>query len=216
MARTSSKGICAFCKAEFGKSGIARHLATCTAKPPTTGAATPFYHVVVEGRGAPMYWMHLDVPAKATLQTLDQFLRNTWLECCGHMSAFEIGGQHYASYVDPGMGDKSMRVALERVAKPGAALGYEYDFGSTTELYLRVLDTHPNTGKDIRILARNAPPAHACTTCGAPATTLCSECQMNDDAGLYCDTCADKHECDEEMFLPLVNSPRAGVCAYGT
>jgi len=26
--------------------------------------------------------------------------------------------------------------------------------------------------------------------------------------------CARSHECDHEMFLPVVNSPRAGVCAY--
>ena len=26
--------------------------------------------------------------------------------------------------------------------------------------------------------------------------------------------CADEHSCEEEMRLPVTNSPRAGVCAY--
>jgi len=57
----------------------------------------------VEGRDLPTYWMHLEVTASTTLATLDQFLRNTWPECCGYLSAFEIGGVRYT--VDAGMVD---------------------------------------------------------------------------------------------------------------
>jgi hypothetical protein len=31
---------------------------------------------------------------------------------------------------------------------------------------------------------------------------------------LLCDDCAADHEHDEEMFLPVVNSPRIGMCGY--
>jgi hypothetical protein len=31
-----------------------------------------------------IYWMHLEVAAGTTLTILDRFLRDTWLECCGH------------------------------------------------------------------------------------------------------------------------------------
>jgi len=41
--------------------------------------------------------MQVSVPANAPLRKLDKFLRHIWLECCGHMTAFEIGGDHYAS-----------------------------------------------------------------------------------------------------------------------
>ena len=41
--------------------------------------------------------MHVAVPVTAPLSKLDDFLRHTWLECCGHLSAFEIGGKRYAS-----------------------------------------------------------------------------------------------------------------------
>jgi hypothetical protein len=30
----------------------------------------------------------------------------------------------------------------------------------------------------------------------------------------YCDKCLTKHECGDEMSLPVVNSPRMGVCGY--
>ena len=64
----------------------------------------------------------------------------------------------------------------------------------------------------IKVLARNEPPVIPCTVCQKPATQLCQECDCDGGAGL-CDRCASKHECGEEMLVPLVNSPRAGVCA---
>ena len=71
------------------------------------------------------------------MATLDRFLRDTWLECCGHLSAFEIGGIRYA--VDAGldnegdMGEKSMRMQLDKVFSPGQSSSYEYDYGTTIE-----------------------------------------------------------------------------------
>jgi hypothetical protein len=29
-----------------------------------------------------------------------------------------------------------------------------------------------------------------------------------------CQACAEDHECGEDMQLPVVNSPRVGVCGY--
>ena len=46
-----------------------------------------------------------------------------------------------------------------------------------------------------------------------PATNICCHCIYDGD-GWLCDACLDKHECGEEMFLPVVNSPRVGVCAF--
>ena len=37
------------------------------------------------------HWMMLAVRPTTSLRQLDQFLRNLWLECCGHMSHFQIG-----------------------------------------------------------------------------------------------------------------------------
>ena len=230
MARQLSKGVCTFCHGEFSKSAMTRHLETCQQRAiPETKAAgrqkaqrTSKFHLVVEGRDLPMYWMHLEVSASTTLATLDRFLRDTWLECCGHLSAFEIAGVRYT--VDAGMGDdwgmgdvdeKSMRVRLEKVLRPGQTDTYEYDFGTTTELRLSVLSEREaeTKGKAIQMLARNTPPVILCSICSKVATNVCSQCIFEGE-GWLCNDCAGDHECGEEMLLPVVNSPRVGMCAY--
>jgi Plasmid pRiA4b ORF-3-like protein len=227
MARQTSKGICTFCRGEFSKSAMTRHLETCQQRASTEAKAGSrrkaqkirTFHLVVEGRDLPMYWMHLDVTASTTLATLDRFLRDTWLECCGHLSAFEIGGNRYA--VDAGLDDgwdmdeKSMRVRLDKVFSPGQSCSYEYDYGTTTELKLKVVAEREveAKGKAIEVLARNTPPVTLCEKCGKSATNVCSQC-IFDDKGWLCDDCAEEHECGEEMLLPVVNSPRVGMCAY--
>ena len=227
MARQTSKGICTFCRGEFSKSAMARHLETCEQRVSTEAKAGSrrkaqqirTFHLVVEGRDLPMYWMHLDATASTTLATLDRFLRDTWLECCGHLSAFEIGGVRYT--VDAGMDDgwgmdeKSMRVRLDKVFSPGQSCSYEYDYGTTTELKLKVLTEREADakGKAIQVLARNTAPTILCEQCGKPATNVCSQC-IFDGKGWLCDSCAEKHECGEEMLMPVANSPRVGMCAY--
>ncbi len=93
--RRTSKGKCELCGGTFGKAAMTRHLGSCRQKQvPQEGLKkTKLFHIVVEGRYLPQYWMHIEVPAKATLEDLDGFLRDTWLECCGHLSAFTIEGR---------------------------------------------------------------------------------------------------------------------------
>jgi hypothetical protein len=163
-----------------------------------------------------MYWMNLEVPADATLAELDDFLRATWLECCGHLSAFRIGGVSYAM-VDPdwGMDDLSMDVALSRVLQVGDSFEYQYDFGTTTYLTLKTVSERMGQarGKSIEILAQNEPPTTLCDRCGKAATHVCVECSWNGE-GWLCDQCGKTHGCGEDMLLPVVNSPRVGVCGY--
>jgi Plasmid pRiA4b ORF-3-like protein len=227
MARQISKGRCTFCHGEFSKSVMTRHLEKCEQRAIAEAKAgnrqkaqqTRELHLVVEGRDLPMYWMHLEIPASETLSLLDQFLRSTWLECCGHLSAFEIAGVRYAvdagMYNDWDMGEKSMRVRLDQVLTPGQICTYEYDFGTTTELKLKVVSERQAAarGKTIQILARNIPPEILCEECGKPATEVCSQC-IFEGRGWLCDDCALEQECGEEMLLPVVNSPRVGMCAY--
>lgn len=108
-----------------------------------------------------------------------------------------------------------MQVKLEEVLSPGQTCSYEYDFGSTTELLVKVIAKYEveMKGKAIQILARNSLPLVPCDVCGEPATSLCTQC-IYEDKGCLGDACARSHECGEEMLLPLVNSPRAGVCGY--
>ena len=133
MATGISIGKCKLCNATFSKKAMTKHLESCfqrkeagevsSASDKEKSKKMDVFHLVVEGRDLPDYWMHLSAPAYATLKDLDNFLRGIWLECCGHLSAFTI-------------------------------------------------------------------------------------------EGLFCDECAGGHECGEETILPVVNSPRVGVCGY--
>lgn len=225
MPSARTKGRCRFCGAEYTKSGMAKHLQTCKARKasesdPGSKKARHgrLFDLMVWGRYAPEYWMHLDVPADMPLTTLDRFLRDTWLECCGHLSAFRIAGDSYVSYVDSayGLDDRSMRgVKIGDVLDVGDQCSHKYDFGTTTELSLRVIAERegPIGSESVAVLARNEPPHIPCEICGQEATQVCTQC-LYEGAGWFCDTCVRTHACDEEMFLPVVNSPRVGMCGY--
>ncbi len=222
-SRRTSAGTCELCGATVTKRSMAKHLQTCIPQheaKEAEGAKKPadevkFFHILVEGYTP--YWLHIEARADTTLKKLDAFLRDTWLECCGHLSAFHIGGRSYMyMYTTTGLGGRSMNAKLDTVLTQGTVMSHEYDFGSTTELGLTVLGerTGPAPDKPVRLLARNDPPASVCQECGQPATQVCTECLWSDTEGWFCDKCADEHEHDEEMFLPVVNSPRVGVCGY--
>jgi len=198
-----------------------RHLSACKQRQATlqaaaahgTGHPTNILHLLVDGYGP--YWLHLDVRADARLDTLDTFLRNIWLECCGHMSQFYINGERYVSGAARELGARTMHVPLEKVFAPGMMCTYEYDFGTTTELKLRVLAERlgARQREAVQVLARNNPPVFPCVVCGQEATQVCTQC-IYEDEGWLCDTCAPEHACEDEMCLPVVNSPRVGMCGY--
>jgi hypothetical protein len=232
MARQkkTTKGKCHLCNEVFDKAVMTRHLTKCRkdhegqakASPGKRTHAGTVFHLIVEGRYLPEYWMRLEVSTQATLEQLDQFLRDTWLECCGHLSAFTIAGEDYTSSSmdvfddeDDEPDDNDMDVKLDDVLSPGMKFEHQYDFGTTTYLTLKVvsqLDSDRARTK-IQILARNEPPAIACVACGQPATQVCTQC-LYEGKGWLCEKCVPTHRCDEELLLPVVNSPRVGQCGY--
>ncbi len=113
-------------------------------------------------------------------------------------------------------GDKTMRIKLGSVASPGSRLAYEYDIGSTTPLTIHVAGLRgPTPDGGVQLLARNDDPEILCAACRKnKASTICLECENGDYHGWLCEACAEEHECDDDMRLPVVNSPRAGVCGY--
>ena len=213
---TQSKGQCTFCKKVYSKGGLSKHLASCKARSDEKGT-TKFFHLQIESEYDPIYWLHVEIPAMSDLEVLDKFLRDTWLECCGHLSAFNINGQTYTQIFDDEWfaEDKDMTAKLNKIFSPGLKFTYEYDFGSTTHLKLKVVGTR--TGKKVKepvkILAQNNPPEILCHSCGKPATEVCTMC-IWEGTGWVCEDCAEKHECGVGYFLPVVNSPRVGVCGY--
>ena len=323
-----SKGVCSFCKGEFEKAKMTQHLKYC--KQRVTEIATELestpvlkktrlFHILVEGRYNPQYWMHLELSASDDLADLDDFLRAIWLECCGHLSEFTIGGTSYSSEPEdyfyfgedatdeeaeieeeeeeelnvgellqtfppeylkmlpknflsefqkfetiddlvtylketlnsiPKKGvphsqeewdayreryfqsqvleallemmeDRSLDVALEKVLKVGQKFSYEYDFGSSTDLTLKVLSEREgavqNEDEDedtIEILARNVEPVMLCKVCGKPSKFVVGGYFDVEENAFCSKKCVKKSGEDADMLLPVVNSPRVGVCAY--
>jgi hypothetical protein len=221
MKTTPSTGACALCKERLPKPAMGRHLAACAPRHDRPGgAACDLWHVRAEGKGSRLYWIDVEVRGDAPLRRLDEFLRRTWLECCGHMSAFEIGGQRYSGRVDRefdlGRAERSMAARVSSALTPGRRFSYEYDFGSTTHLVLMVLGTRRGIASrsPARLLARNEPPVWPCAVCAKPASVVCPYC-LYEGRPFSCPEHIREHACEEdEAFLPVVNSPRMGVCGY--
>ncbi len=231
MATPSFSGACSFCGETFTTRTIRRHLTNCGKRQAadaelarsTAAKSVPLYQLKVESRGIfGKYWMYIELPADATLRNLDQFLRDIWLECCGHLSAFEIAGERYS--VSPmneaffGVRERGLSAKLQDILQPDLKFDYEYDFGTTSELKLTVVAERngPRVDRAVQVLARNTAPEMQCELCRqALATELCVEClyEHEGDPALLCETCAAGHEHDDAL-LPLVNSPRTGLCGY--
>ena len=220
--KTVSYGKCFFCKKTYASSGMSRHLNACKervgANLTESGRSYQLFTLRIWGEYAPDFWMHIEIPSKATLADLDDFLRAVWLECCGHLSLFNIRGECYTENPaldrEWGMDNRSNRVALERVVEIGEEFDYEYDFGTTTPLKLKVISERQGKAKskkDIRILARNFKPDFRCGKCNQPATLAYV---FDYPSPLFCEKHALERDSGEEGLMPLVNSPRWGECGY--
>lgn len=212
MEYEAPKSRCLLCDSEYTGRGIGRHLSSCIKKKLAGGdgneLAGDYYHIAVQAAYDRDFFLHLLVSCNTTLEELDDFLRKIWLECCGHMSAFSRGKWRE---------ELNLSSRVKDIAREGDVLLYQYDFGSTTELLIKFAKVYRQVARgkeNIQVLARNAQPIVPCDECGKyPAVNICTECQW-DGGGWLCEKCSHNHECGDEMFLPVVNSPRAGVCAY--
>jgi hypothetical protein len=219
---------CAICKETKSARVMGKHLETHLKEREKTIHGSPAFHIRIDG-GDDVFWMDVIVPAEASLMMLDRFLRDIWLECRGHMSAFKIAGRQY-NVSFSGLqemdvfgaldGEETMDVTLGKVLRTGLAFSHEYDFGTTTTLRLKVISSGKfgKTKNTVELLARNEPPDMRCESCGQKAVVVCSMCKWNDMESWLCKKCSKKHacaeDCDGEGFLPVVNSPRVGECAY--
>jgi hypothetical protein len=114
-----------------------------------------------------------------------------------------------------------MNARLHEAVGPRLAFRYEYDFGSTTELKLRVTGARAGHRgrRSLRLLARNEPVTWSCAVCASPAAQTCAGCAEEGENPFFCKQHArahavGAHEGHEPALLPVVNSPRMGVCGY--
>ncbi|HEY2811206.1 MAG TPA: hypothetical protein VGJ00_07470 [Rhabdochlamydiaceae bacterium] len=215
--KIKTQGKCQKCGEMCSPAKATTHLLKCTASSPVLSQpSTEGFLVRASDAGQPnLYWMYIAIPKDLSLGKLDQFLRNIWLECCGHLSEFTIGNRRYMSHTESGNPSQSMKNKMDQILSPGMILDYVYDMGSSTELELEVIDklsTCPQ--KEIALLMRNDPPPFFCTSCKKPPEVICSMCGET-----TCADCSEDHSCavdegDTYMLMSLVNSPRSGVCGY--
>lgn len=69
-----------------------------------------------------------------------------------------------------------MELKIEKVFFPKLEINYEYDFGSTTSLKIKILNSYKldMDNQDIILLSRNEPLKIMCDKCGKyPAVNLC-------------------------------------------
>ena len=247
MTTIKSEGKCVFCDKAFSKGGINRHLQKHLEEKSLQNKPGKSFLLKIESDprwGAAPYFLSLWIDGETTMDTLDDFLRKIWLECCGHMSAFvnpdnarrhtgmfdmmdayDLLDQGRVKEYEKAMEELKGEVPLSRKAKKvfykDLKLQYQYDFGSTTQLQVTVVGEYPiKADQKIVLLSRNEPLGLKCEQCEKnTAVVLCSVCFGYEDEGLFCPTCAKKHAKTCEDFraysaMPVVNSPRMGVCAY--
>lgn len=202
-------GRCRLCQNAYSARGIPRHLASCWKR---NGAAGPtgeggvLLNIEAPGR---WYWLSVCAPASTKLQQLDRFLKDIWMnDGCGHLSRF-------LQRSDAWRETAPKRATLAELLPPGTSIVYLYDMGDTTAVYVRSVAAVP-APENITILARNEPPRIPCNICQAPATEICAPCETTNQytSTELCQDCAKVHRCDPYSLLPLVNSPRTGICGY--
>ena len=192
-------GNCYLCGAKLGRRAMENHLF----KVHQEEGVQECCFLKIEGAFSKEYWLYIDVPVEKTLSAVDSFLRKIWLECCGHMSRFCGTG-----YIEIGKNRKLGSFAA------GNKFFHEYDFGSTTETVITVMGRIKRKPQReiVRLLARNAPPVFQCEDCTKTAEYISTECASQAEGPFYCPDCVKKY--DDEMMLPVTNSPRMGVCGY--
>lgn len=207
---TKSEGYCIYCNTLFSKQELGKHLAEHLAgmeKAGNESSAVNYCHIEVE---SDEMFLHLLVKGDAKMKVIDKFLKDIWLDCCGHMSAF---------------GHKDFKVSMsdlvEDVMEPRIKIFHDYDFGSTTRVFLKGLKHYNlNEKEKVILLSRNEPLKIPCSICKKePAAYLCTECFDGDNYSFFCEKCSVLHEEECEAFtdysqMPVVNSPRMGVCGY--
>ncbi|MGM0557286.1 MAG: hypothetical protein ACQEVA_12960 [Myxococcota bacterium] len=218
------KPTCRVCGGQYTARGLTRHLQSCLGE--TDDTQRTGYHLKISSAWDDYSMLHVLVDRFATFAALDSFLRGIWLECCGHLSSFMVGDVRYEANAgggDFGWGEppRPMGTKVHKVLEHGLDFRYIYDWGSSTELEISCYgqrpwpatleEESPESREQVLVLARNEPPEIECEFCDSDAEFLCTDCQYG---GLpMCEEHADEHECGV-FLLPVVNSPRMGVCGY--
>ena len=212
------KGKCTYCGQEISKNAVTKHLGSCALRQKAISRAgnkqseaETLYHIRIQASGLKQFWLDLEMRGSAALKDLDNYLRDIWLECCGHLSSFSLRAWQGNDI------SKSRRAG--EVFRPGVELTHIYDFGTSSITLVKCIGVRnggPTTSRPIALMARNLMPEYECIKCKQPANWLCIECLIEEDIwGALCDEHAETHPHDNyDEPVSLANSPRLGLCGY--
>jgi hypothetical protein len=146
------------------KSRMTKYLPTCpqrqeliTKAEHKKGGSETLYYLRVQDAWQSEFWLDLEMRGSATLKNLDDYLRAIWLECCGHMSRFSIGGWRG--------NEIPMKRSAGRIFESAIELTHIYGFGTSSETLIKVVgmrEGKPTTPRPIALMARNLPPEAQC------------------------------------------------------
>ena len=217
------EGKCELCGEVLTRRKAAAHLKKCRAAHPLAeGKKSAEIYTLAITAPFSEFFLFVEMGANQKLAALDQFLRDIWLECCGHGSTFIIDGVNYDSntdYVfvdDEFKGNQSMNCKIGSVVGEKDVFEYEYDFGTTSYVKIAVAgirETKEEPPKKPVLLMRNLEPKWACCVCGKPATIVDNNGLGLAPDNVYCETCAES-KLEEYARSEIKNSPRSGLCGY--
>ena len=212
----SGNGICMVCGKELPVQDMQAHIAECIESIAVPDGEENMLLRIV-GRDDPEYWMYIALKKDAQLAQLDKFLRDVWVDCCDHLSVFTAGGKEYYSSHAREMEGHSMKLRLFEKNPDCTQLLYEYDFGTPTRLQIDVIGSFKAEKRHKKAiqLARNIQPQYSCIVCGAKAAYVSSRMDESIADSAYCEACGFDNEEIKSTLLPIVNSPRSGMCGYG-
>ena len=139
------QGKCYYCGKELTERTIKRHMKNCSEMKKVIeekmenakGIREQFLISIKDKKAPSKYCIYMSIDAGLHLEHLDKFIRDIWVECCDHLSAFYIDKKEYGSNSD---GQYKMNFHLKDILSVNQKFEYKYDFDSTTCLVLEVVD----------------------------------------------------------------------------
>jgi hypothetical protein len=138
-----------YCFESFSKNTIGKHLLSCKArqgyfadllqkaddkhakdiKKYTTNVNV--FLLKIFSPGQLEFWLFVELSDNCLLSDLDSFLRDIWLECCGHLSSFTINNRTYESQIEKHTKyNNTMRIKLNKILQTACLLNISMTMGA--------------------------------------------------------------------------------------
>lgn len=224
MGEKWARGKCFICEKVYTKPGMTNHLRACLRKKSeklNSVGIDEYFHLSASSVESPDFWLHIGVLTDSKLREIDSFLRNIWFYSEEHLSGFTIDNISYdidgvdrtkdnsSLFGFMGIERKSMEHKISEVLRPSVEFLYEYDFGTTSKVKIKVISKYEDSqnNKSIKLLARNELPEYPCEKCGKPVEVLCGEIY---EQQWLCEKCAEKEDL-LDFSISFENTPRIGI-----